>query len=143
MKKFICMLLVFLIAAFFITPVYAADKGNSLGPPEIVPQFTHIWVLTPGLEINSSGKATCIGDVTIYDDTFTIVLTVELQKLGNNNWDTIKTWTKSGIGKSGALIVESYYVAKGTYRVSANAKVYNTSGTLLENRSLYSRTVTY
>ncbi|TEB04878.1 hypothetical protein Psch_03640 [Pelotomaculum schinkii] len=40
-------------------------------------------------------------------------------------------------------VSEDYYVVHGTYRVCATAKVYNASGTLLENKSLYSDTVIY
>jgi hypothetical protein len=66
-----------------------------------------------------------------------------LQKSSAGSWSTIKSWSALAIGTYLARIEEDYYVVHGTYRVCANAKVYNASGTLLENKSLYSDTVIY
>ena len=144
MRRILSMILVILIAVFSVTPVYAVDRTSSVNTQEIItPMFTHIWILTPGLAINSSGKATSLGDVTIYNDSYSTVLTVQLQKSSGSYWSTIKTWTGSGTGITGVLIEEDYYVVRGTYRVCATAKVYDTSGKLLETQSVYSATVTY
>lgn len=144
MKKIICLLLIVFSVTFSAVPVYAADMADKQKTQETMgPLFTYIWTLTPGLGINSSGKAICIGDVTIYNNSYRTVLTVQLQKSTGSNWSPIKTWTGSGIGTTGVLIEEDYYVARGTYRVCVTSKVYDTSDKLLESQSLYSVTVTY
>ena len=144
MKRFICMGLVVLMAVFAAVPAYAADMTkNEAAQGVIAPRFTYISMLNAGLSINSVGKATCVGIVTLYDDSHSTDLTVSLQKSTSNGWTTIKEWTVSGTGIPGVATEQYYYVVNGTYRVCATAKVYNASGILLETESLYSVTVTY
>lgn len=145
MKKFVCMGILVLMAAFSAVPAYAAaevvqDAGTQ---GVITPQFTYISLLTPGLSISSSGLATCAGLASAYNSSHTTILTVELQKSNGSGWSIIKSWSASSTGISLAKVEEDYYVVHGTYRVCANAKVYSASGTLLENKSLYSDTVIY
>lgn len=144
MKRFICMGLIIFMAVFSAAPAYAAEGTKNLGTQgSIAPLFTYIWTLDAGLSINSSGKATCVGNVTIYNSSYRTDLAVQLQKSTDSGWTTIKTWTASGIGVAGTHLEEDYYVVRGTYRVCSTAKVYNTSGTLLESESIYSAKVTY
>lgn len=143
MKKFVCMSILALMTVLAAAvPAYAADGIENAGTQGVItPQFTYISLLSPGLSINSSGKATCMGLASAYDSSHTTILIVELQK--SNGWSTIKSWSASSTGISLAIIEKDYYVVRGTYRVCATAKVYNAYGTLLESKSLYSDTVTY
>jgi len=145
MKKFVCMGILVLMTVFTAVPAYAAAEVVQHAETQgvITPQYTYISLLSTGLSINSSGKATCQGFASAYDDSHTTRLTVELQKSSTSGWSTIKSWSASSTGISIAGIEENYYVVSGTYRVCATAKVYNASGTLLENKSAYSNTVTY
>lgn len=144
MKKFICLGIIAFLAVFSVVPAYASDGVKNVKTQELIaPQFTYISLLSPGLSINSSGKATCIGLASAYDSSHTTELTVELQKSSGSGWSTIKSWSASSTGASIAVVEENYYVVRGTYRVCATAKVCNTSGNLLETQSLYSDTSTY
>jgi len=147
LRKIICMGVMALMIMFCTVPVPtqaitgAENTGTLTG--EIIPHFTYISLLNAGLNINSSGKATCIGHASAYDSSHTTRLTVELQKYTGNGWSTFKSWSTSSTGQSIAGLEEDYYVVHGTYRVCSTAKVYNASGNLLENKSAYSDTVTY
>ncbi len=143
MRKFICIGILAFMVILAAVPTYAANAGiESPGTQGVItPQYTYISTLTPGLEVNSSGKAICSGMASAYNSSHTTILTVELQKSGD--WSTIKSWSASSTGVSLAKIEEDYYVVRGTYRVCATAKVYNASGTLLESRSIYSSTIKY
>lgn len=145
MKRLVCLGILVLTVVFFAVPAYAAAEvvQNTGTQGVITPQYTYISLLSPGLSINSSGKANCQGFASAYDDSHTTRLTVELQKSSASGWSTIKSWSASATGTSIAGIEENYYVVSGTYRVCATAKIYNASGTLLENKSAYSNTVTY
>ncbi|WP_368294542.1 hypothetical protein [Dehalobacter sp. TBBPA1] len=146
MKKIICMGFILLMAIFSAVPAYAAIDENNIstqGSGTISPLFTYILQLNVGLNIDSSGKAACMGDVSLYSGTNRVDLTVQLQKFNGSSWSAIKTWTSSGVGMPGTTILQNYYVVSGTYRVSATAKVYNSSGTLLETVTAYSPTSTY
>lgn len=60
MKKFICLVIIVLMAVFSTVPAYAVDGTKNERTHELAaPQFTYISLLSPG--INSSGKAACIG----------------------------------------------------------------------------------
>ena len=63
---------------------------------------------------------------------------------GKSSWENVKSWSESGNGQSGLIIVEDYYVASGTYRVLTTAKIYNsTRTTLLETEFFNSKEQTY
>ncbi|MFA7077277.1 MAG: hypothetical protein WC147_02535 [Syntrophomonas sp.] len=144
MKKFICVGILVLMTVFAAVPAYAADGTKNTGTQRVMsPQFTYISLLSPGLVINSSGRATCMGLASAYDSSHTTWLTVELQKSTGSGWSTIKSWSASATGVSIASVEENYYVVYGTYRVCATAKIYNASGILLESKSLYSDMVIY
>ncbi|MGI6650037.1 MAG: hypothetical protein ACOX5W_13635 [Bacillota bacterium] len=143
MKKFICLGILVLMTVVCVVPACAAGETTNRTQGVITPQWTYISLLSPGLSINSLGKATCMGLASAYDSSHTTRLTVELQKSAGSSWNTIKTWSASSTGVSIATVEESYYVVNGTYRVCATAKVYNASGNLLESQSLYSSTVIY
>lgn len=144
MKRFIFLGIVVLMVVFAAVPGYADAGTKSEAKKEVVtPQFTYISMLNPGLSINSFGKATCVGIVTLYDDSHSVDLTVSLQQSSGSGWSTIKAWTVSGQGVPGAETEQYYYVLNGTYRVAATAKVYSANGSLLETQTLYSATVTY
>lgn len=145
MKKFICMGILALMAVLSPATAYAtADVSQNAGTQGVIaPQFTYISLLIPGLSIDSSGKATCSGMASAYDNSHTTILTVELQKYTSSGWSTIKSWSASSTGTYVADVYENYYVVYGTYRVRATAEVYNSYGILLESRSLYSDTITY
>lgn len=144
MKKLIIVGLVFLMTIFCAVPAFAVDGTNSVKTQGVIsPQFMYMSLLDAGLSINSSGLATCAGDVTLYDNSYSTILTVQLQKSTGNGWSIIKTWTSSGSGIAGTVIEESYYVTNGTYRVCATANVYDASGMFVETESAYSSNVTY
>lgn len=134
MRKFVCMVIIVLMAVFSVNPACAAAEPvqNPGTQGVITPNFTYISRLNAGLSINSSGKTTCIGLVSAYDSSHTTRLTVALQKYRGSGWITIKSWSTSSTGTSVATVYKDYYVVHGTYRVRATAKVYNAYGTLLE-----------
>lgn len=70
-----------------------------------------------------------------------VKIIIELQQK-NGTWKTIKTWTEQG--SVDAFVKGSYRVAnKYNYRVAATAKVYNSSGSLVESKTSYSGEVYY
>ena len=145
MKKFVCMSILALMTVLAAAvPAYAADGIENAGTQGVItPQFTYISFLIPGLSINSSGKASCSGMTSTYNSSHTTKLTIELQKSSASGWGTIKSWSATGPGPNTIDIYKEYYVAHGTYRVCATAKVYNAYGTLLESQSVCSSTVIY
>jgi len=143
MKKVVCTLLIATMMALSVIPAYAADVPNLSSESTLSPNFIAIMSMSAGLDIKSSGKVTCSGLVTPSSRTYSAELTVSLQKSTNNGWSTVRSWTATGEVYDGAYVDTHYYVTSGTYRVRSTAKIYNSSGTLLETESMYSAEKTY
>lgn len=109
----------------------AALAGNLVvaHASDIMPLYTGVASLTSGLTVSNTGKATCNGNVMLWDD-YTADVTVELKRDGI----TIKTWTASGsevISAGG-----TYYVTSGhEYVVTTTATVYDSNGKIVESPS--------
>ena len=109
----------------------AALAGNLVvtHASDIMPLYTGVASLTSGLTVSNTGKATCNGNVILWDD-YTADVTVELKRDGI----TIKTWTASGsevISAGG-----TYYVTSGhEYVVTTTATVYDSNGKIVESPS--------
>lgn len=143
MKKMFSVVLMALIVAFSALPAYAAVSNAGARPGVVHPTFVNIMSLSAGLSISSAGKSTCTGAVDLYDDSYTVKMTVTLQQATGKGWSAIKSWSASGKGNAGAQLSEHYYVNSGKYRVCTTARVYNTSGKLVETESAYSSEKTY
>lgn len=132
-----------IVIALLLFPMATVYAGESTVTPanSVTPLFTHIAFLDAGLRIDSAGKSICFGNTTLYNQNYSVELTVTLQQLTSSGWVSMKAWTDSGIRD--ARIEAHYYVVKGTYRVLTTAEAYDTSGALLESASTYSSSVTY
>jgi len=128
MRKIISLIMLLIILLSFGLQATAAESGTI----DISPMWTNLITLGTTLSIDSSGKATCTGNMTQNLSNGTCVLVMNLQKLDSNNtWYTIATWTKEGTTKC----VNTTYktVSKGTYRLSVTGKVYNSYGNFIES----------
>ena len=140
MRKISCIALVVLTILVCSAQVFAAHSEFRW---PISPQFTHISDIITRLSISAWGEANCIGSVTLYSSSDTVVLTMELQRQDGNGWSTVKFWTSSGSGLPGVYMDNYHWVVRGTYRVRCTARAYSASGSLLEEVSIISRVVTY
>ncbi|MGX8709506.1 MAG: hypothetical protein ACQGTM_04590 [bacterium] len=111
MKKFISTIIIALLVISQSLPAFAA--GKTVSRDSTVPihvNFVTIRLLQSGLTIDSSGKANCVGKVTLYDNSNHAQLSVQLQKYSNGSWSTVKTWSKAVQGNTPTNLVNSYYV---------------------------------
>jgi len=100
-------------------------------------QWDYLSRVKSELSISTLGVAKATGSATLQDDNATITVVVNLQQLKSNGWTIIKTW--SGSGESPCIVSGSYAVPSGyDYRAETIAKVYNSSGTKLEESTTYS-----
>ena len=69
---------------------------------------------------------------------------VPLQKSnGSGGWTTVKSWSGSDAGQSGLIVEGNYYAEHSTYRVASTAKIYSSTGKLLEMETFHSAEKTY
>lgn len=142
MKKIISIILIVFTLTVGTMPAFAASSPAPAATT-ISPNFTGISILSISLTINPGGLSTSTGSVRPSSSSYTSYLTVGLQKYTSSGWTTIKSWSGSGTGLSGAIAGGSYYVASSTYRSFSTATVYSSSGSLLDTETAYSAEKTY
>ena len=141
MKKILVLIICLAMIVSMFSPFCMAVEIDDV-EEEIQPMYTIITSLAAGVEISSSGVATCHGWVLGISSPLTGKMIMELQQLSGGMWYTIKTWTKSA---STALAMEEYYsVPSGyTYRVRVTGNIYNANELLIESQYIISLTDSY
>lgn len=105
----------------------------------VAPLYIGLEDVTADLAISSNGYVNCSGSAYVANG-YNATVVMELQQK-NGTWKPIKRWSKSGGYVS---INESYRVSsKYYYRVAVTAKVYNSSGSLVESKTSYSNEIYY
>lgn len=120
--------------------VSANDEGVG-----VVPRYALIRSFYATLDVDSSsnGKATCSAgaDVT---NSFKISIVAELQRKSGGKWQTLESWSNSGIYSVYVSNGGEYYVTSGySYRVNATAYVYDSAGKLVESVEKQSKEIAY
>ena len=99
-----------------------------------------IATLNCRLDISSSGKARCLGEVTVkagYDAEVTLALQ---RRTSGRPWSDVTSWTDSGT----STLSESRYVTSGyDYRCELTVDVYSSSGKHVAPYTEYSDIVPY
>lgn len=142
MRKIACIFFMTLLLLLTAVPSFATDTVSS-EKDSLQPMYTHILLLEAGLDVSSSGRATCSGMVQPSSLNYDCYLTVELQKKSGSSWSTIATWTEQDINGYGAELEEYRYVTQGTYRVKSTGVVKNPVNSTGETGTKYSSEVIY
>lgn len=128
--------LVLILASVLVMPVSATDATTSEATT-VTPRYVNISLFTASIGINSSGKASCYSFVETANSSYTVYLSVSLQRYINGGWSTVKNWSTSGTGE--ATLDKSRYVTSGYYyRTAATATVYTSGGSFVESETVYS-----
>ena len=134
-KRLLSLVAVILIAASMSSlPVSAfAQEVEPIEPVDPVEPYVDLIMIAASCNISSSGLASCYGYAETATTSYTVYLTLELQRY-NNGWNTIKTWSTHGTRY--AELSKNRYVSSGYYyRVVATATVYTSSGNYVESAS--------
>ena len=134
-KRLVTIMLTLSVAVSLVAfPVAAVDYSDV-----VAPLYIGLEDATADLAISSNGYANCSGSAYVANG-YNATVVMELQQK-NGTWKPIKRWSKSGGYVS---MNESYRVSsKYYYRVAVTAKVYNSSGSLVESKTSYSGEVYY
>ena len=134
-KRLVTIMLTLSVAVSLVAfPVAAVDYSDV-----VAPLYIGLEDVTADLAISSNGYANCSGSAYVANG-YNATVVMELQQK-NGTWKPIKRWSKSGGYVS---MNESYRVSsKNYYRVAVTAKVYNSSGSLVESKTSYSGEVYY
>jgi hypothetical protein len=124
------------ISAFGQKDSIASVQTNTL----VSPFFVAIVIYVNNLTLNSGGRLSCEGETEVQYG-YIAGITIELQQY-NGQWNTIKTWNASD--STIVSLNNDWYVASGyQYRLKLTHTAMNSSRTVIESFTSYSRTVTY
>lgn len=133
--------LVLILASVLVMPASAADAPTA-ATAAVTPRYVNIMGFNASIGINSSGKASCYSFVETANSSYTVYLSVSLQRYVNGGWSTVKNWSTSGTGE--ATLDKSWYVTSGYYyHTAATATVYTSSGSFVESQTIYSQSYYY
>ena len=129
--------LILLMTSMLAIPAAAAEET-----PAVTPRYVNIALMNASINVNSSGKASCYSFVETANTSYTIYLSVSLQRYINGGWSTVKNWSTSGTGETS--LYKSWYVTPGYYyRTSAAATVYTSGGSFVEAVTINSQSDYY
>lgn len=127
MKRLISLLLVLVMLAIVVTPCLAVEQDTST----VTPRYAYIAANSVYFTINESTNVTTSDVFCRTYDNYEIQIVCQLQRYNNSKWNTVKTWTSSGM--KSATLVKSWAVPSGyTYRAYVTFYIYNNNGTLIE-----------
>lgn len=111
----------------------------------VQPLYLEADRVSVSLDINCDGAATCKGKVRAKHNNVTMNITLTLKKSSDGKaWKSVKSWNESGNGLLGASIEEACAVSKGyQYKEVMSAKIYDSTGHLLESLSKTSPVKSY
>lgn len=133
-KRFISVVVAFVLAFSIGCTIVNADSLDSNMNSEIEARYTDFDTVSAGLGKSDNGLYAASGAATAANGTKTIELTVSIEKFDMNTdtWNAVKycTWTASGVG--GVTAGGKRSISGGFFRTHTVAKIYSSSGTLLE-----------
>lgn len=119
-----------------------AEAANPSASNDVSLCYIDIGLLTAALSIDGNGKASCDGFVRARTSTNKVYITMILQRSSGNSWEKVKSWSTSGT-PSATLAKEWYVVSGYTYRVKVTASAYTSSGSFIEQQTVYSGSESY
>ena len=132
MKRVLSLVLACALFSLVAIPCLAVTSEASA----INPRFAYIVVTNVDLEINQSINVTTNSLYCCTNDYYEIQATCKLQRYNNSKWNTVKTWTTSGMEE--VSLSKSWAVPSGyTYRTYVTFYVYDDNGDLLETFADY------
>jgi hypothetical protein len=127
-----------------MTTLAVDEVGNDENNP-IEPEYVGVSVLGTNLTVSTSGTLSCTGYATIKSTYYGYATwTLQKSKQTNNNYQGIATWTDDGYGYTTLSLNKTRQAVSGyKYRIEMNLKVYNSSGTKVDDITVYSPIVYY
>lgn len=140
--SFVALLLVFCTVFAGSAGAAGPELDVDVPPIEPVDPLVHFQWIYATISINSAGKASCYSNVSSYDRSNQVYLTMYLQRIQNGNWTTIKYASANGTGL--ASLPYTRYVSPGYYyRTYVVAWIYTSSGAFVEMGSSASNAIYY
>lgn len=135
-RKLAFILLIMMIAnSLSITNTGMCEPGAS-------PTYVFIRYVCASLTIDSSGVASCMGEIRLNNTTSSVTATLTLYKQSGTSWTSVKNWSGSSFSTTLLNISRTKTVEAGTYKAVFSGIVTGADGTT-ERFSVTSHIVTY
>ncbi|MEZ7873055.1 MAG: hypothetical protein QMB53_04615 [Eubacteriales bacterium] len=110
----------------------------------VQPMYTYIDRIICSLTI-TSGTAYCGANITPSSSSYSSFLSATLKRsIDGKTWSSVKTWSTTGIGLTGATIDELIAVSSGyQYKLFATGTIKDANGVVIETASKNSPIITY
>lgn len=132
------LILVFSILSFSVAENHTVDTHVSA----IEERYIGLRRVTSQLAI-SNNTANCKATAYAINSSYSLYVTMSLQKQTGANWNTVISWSGSGSGFAGVVLNKTKSgLSSGTYRCKAYVRVYDSNGTFVESTTIYSQTIT-
>ncbi|MBE6947504.1 MAG: hypothetical protein E7454_04560 [Ruminococcaceae bacterium] len=146
MRRIFAVLLTFVVLVSMVTPCFAAESEASAVASRaaaeseasaVTPRYLCIALNAVDFYIEEASTNTVTSDVyCLLYDNYEVQIVCELQRYNNSKWNTIKTWTSSGMQE--ASLTKSWVVPGGyNYRAYATFYIYDNQGFLMETATNY------
>ena len=130
MRRLTSVLLVVILLFLMTTPCFAVNNSSTA----VKPRYAYIASNAVSFSINERPNVTTSDVYCGTYDNLEIQVTCKLQRYNNSKWNTIKTWTTSGM--QDVSLRKTWAVPSGyTYRAYATFYIYDDNGLLLETAS--------
>lgn len=130
MKRWLSVVLALIFTVAFASTALAADREEQVRPEEpIIPAYIGTASISAGLQIDD-GTAECYYSINLKSG-YKASLTASLQQYTGDGWTTIKSWSEP---KATYHSETKYWAVPSghTYRVYAQANVYDSNGNYVE-----------
>ena len=95
----------------------------------VEPRYTNTRRTALTFDIDSAGKAMCVGEVYPYEDDTVITISLKLKEKIEGRWVTLVSWSTTGSGTSGVTLEKTVYVYEGSYKLFMTATATGSDGT--------------
>lgn len=127
MKRVYSFILAFVLLSLMVTPCLAVEQDTAA----VTPRYAFIAANSVSFSINENTNVTTSHVYCCTYNGYEVQIVCKLQRYNNSKWNTIKTWTASGM--EDASLTKNWAVASGyTYRAYATFYIYDSSGSLVE-----------
>lgn len=116
-----------------ILPTVCSLSQTAAAADEIQPFYANVLDIASTISISTSGMSSSFARVRLRDTTTEAELTISLQRSRDGvKWETVMSWTTRG--SMFVSLEKPWQLLSGySYRVYADAKIYNADGTLIEH----------
>lgn len=106
------------------------DPDTPVGP-EIPEEYVHLKSIISNISVSRGVATVSSQGIVGSGSTDSVYVTIKLQRMANNTWTTLHTWSGSGTGH--CAVSGSWNVVSGyTYRNFTTVTVYTASGSYVE-----------